>query len=195
MSIFQITLSLLASADEVTGTQMPGNSSSFDAVPVAPEPLMSFLPLWKQQLEKKQVRINVWMDSDQDMAERIVLFAVVLMVLKACWIWSCKGLEVGKDWWEERERKERFKEWMIEERRIRRERKPIVGILRGRDGKVVRKRVSWEQDGRGHGETDGRGDLEGQRKQFEFGRGGVMIEEVKCEEIVLDVGFPSSCST
>jgi hypothetical protein len=110
MSIFQITLSLLASADEVTGTQMPGNSSSFDAVPVAPEPLMPFLPLWKQQLEKKQVRENVWMDSDQDMAERIVLFAVFVIVLKACWIWSCKGLEVGKDLWEESERKERFKE-------------------------------------------------------------------------------------
>jgi hypothetical protein len=193
MSTFQITLSLFASADEVTGTQMPGNSSSFDAVPVAPEPLMSSLPLWKQQLEKKQARINVWMDSNRDMAERIVVFAVFLMVLKACWIWGCKCLEVGKDWWEERGRKEKFKEWMIEERRMRRERKPVVGILRGRDGKVVRKRVSWEQDGRGRGEADGRGDLEGQRKQF--GRGEVMIEEVKCEEIVLDVGFPSSCST
>jgi hypothetical protein len=188
MSIFQITLSLVAPADEVTGTQMPGNSSSFDAVPVAPEPLMPFLSLWKQQLEKKQVRINVWMDSDQDMAERIVLFAVFVIVLKACWIWSCKGLEVGQDWWEESERKEGFKEWMIEERRMRRERKPVVGILRGRDGKLVRKRVSWEQDGRGHGEADGRGDLEGQRKQI--GRGRVMIEEVEW-----DVGFSSSCST
>jgi hypothetical protein len=166
------------------------NSTSFQ-VPIKSQSLTSFFPTWEGKTEEMKAWISGRMDSNQDAAGKTALFLVFLIVLNAGWIWGCKGLEVGREWWEEWERRERFREWMGEERRGRREGAALVGILRREGEKRVKKRVSWELDRPGNGEADARADLE--RKRSQSGRAEVMFEEVKCEEIVLDIDLPSSC--
>lgn len=122
-----------------------------------------------------------------------MVLAVLLMLVKAFWVWGCKSLGVWGEWLEERERMERVREWIIEERRMRREKCPVVGILRAADDKgVVRKRVSFEEEERVLGNGEGRDELEGQRKGSENEK--FMIEEVKCEGLVIDGGLPLRCS-
>ena len=90
------------------------------------------------------------MDFSENRAEKALVLAVLLMVVNAFWAWGCMGLEAWREWWEERGRMERFRGWMVEERRMRREGCAVVGILRGRKEKVgVRKRVSFEGGGCG----------------------------------------------
>jgi len=73
---------------------------------------------------------------------------------------------------------------MLEERKARRDGVAVVGILKGGDEKkVVRKRVSWDQDGRWDGEGKRDGDLEGQRVRLVKEENA--IESGESQELVL----------
>jgi len=77
----------------------------------------------------------------EDGPEKIIGFAMLLMVGRACWVWGWRVWE----WHKERERRERQRVWIVAERKVRRE-SSVVGILKGerwrREGVV--KRVSFE---------------------------------------------------
>lgn len=81
-----------------------------------------------------------------------------------------------------------FREWMDRERRERRHGREVVGILRVKGERGVRKRVRWELDGlrRGEGEKGGCDDLEGQRWENEkkVVNKRVVFEEVGGDERV-----------
>jgi hypothetical protein len=143
---------------------------------------MSFLPVWKSRIDERQARI---IGLDGVAAQKIMVSAALVMVLRACWVWGAKSWGVGREWWEERERRERFKVWIVEERRVRRERMCVLGILRGKNQtKVVRKRVAFAEDGgcgQRIGEAGGNGDLEGQKKMF--GKRELLTKEAGCSDL------------
>jgi hypothetical protein len=190
---FFFTLLQIASASEMleTNTASRGNSTS-PLVPVESQSLTSFLPTWKIQLEERHAKLHGWMDFNANMKEKILVLVVLLVVVNAFRAWGCMGLEAWREWWEERGRQERFRGWMVEERRTRRESCAVVGILRGKGAKVgVRKRVCFEGmdvdekilgNGKEGNEMDER--LECSRK------GGFATKEVELVEVVLDNGFP-----
>ncbi|KAE9381585.1 hypothetical protein N431DRAFT_440423 [Stipitochalara longipes BDJ] len=192
MAIIPFTSFLLTSSSEMLAQTR--NSSSLQPVHVQSQLLMPVVSSWKDHLERKQSKAMGWIigDSSQDSAEMIILLAVFLLVVRAFWVWGGRGWEMGREWWEERERRHNLKEWMMEERKARREGVAVVGILRGEDDKrIVRKRVSWEKDGRSGGEKKIGDDLEGQRGRV--AKGQIMVEEGGCGELVLDTGLPLSC--
>jgi hypothetical protein len=136
------------------------------------------------------------MDFNVNRAEKVLLLAVLLMVMNAFWAWGCMGWDAWREWWEERDRVERFRGWMVEERRTRRESCAVVGILRGKGEKVgVRKRVSFEGV-EGDEETLGR-EKEGNKmdkKVERFGKGDFATEGVELVGLVLDTGLSMSGS-
>lgn len=96
-----------------------------------------------------------------------MVFAALLIVARAAWVWSVKCWGLASAWWEERGRRERFRGWQVEERRVRREGRCVVGILRRGEGKRVRKRVSFDGVAGGElGDGEGCDDLEGQKERF-----------------------------
>jgi hypothetical protein len=100
---------------------------------------------------------------------------------------GCRSLGVWREWWEKRGRRERFREWMMEERRVRREKCSVVGILRRVDENgLVRKRVRFIDVGVDGGILGGReGKLDGSAEQrIKFRKEEFMIKGVECEEIV-----------
>jgi hypothetical protein len=111
------------------------------------------LTLWKQQLEEMQARINGWIDMNSDGVEKIMGFAVLLMMGRAFWVWGWRSWEFGRGWWEERGRRERHRAGKVEEEKVQRARL-VVGILRGEGWKGKGKRVSFE-DGRSEGRVVG----------------------------------------
>jgi hypothetical protein len=191
------TLFQIASASEMleTNATSRGNSTS-PLLPVESQSLTSFLPTWKIRLEERHAKIHGWMDFSENRAEKALVLAVLLMVVNAFWAWGCMGLEAWREWWEERGRMERFRGWMVEERRLRREGCAVVGILRGRKEKVgVRKRVSFEGvDVDEKIPSKGKEGNEVDEQVERSGKGDFATEGVEHVELVLDTGFPMSCS-
>jgi len=181
MAIIPFTSFLLASTLDMP--PYARNSSSPQSEAVRSQPLVSVLTSWKIQLKTKLSNITDWMvgDSSQEFAQALILFAVFLLVVRAFWVWVRKGWEIGRELWEERDRREKFRKWMTEERKSRRDGVAVVGILKGGDEKkVVRKRVSWDKEGRWGWEGKRDSDLEGQRVRFVMEETG--IETRECEE-------------
>jgi hypothetical protein len=151
MLIFLFIPFLLTAASQVISLGAENQTSA--SISATPPLSLSLLPLWKQQLKEKQARINGWIDMNADGAEKIMGFAVLLMVGRAFWVWGWRSWGFGRGWWEERERRERYRVWMVEEKKVRRE-MLVVGILKGEGWKGKGKRVSFE-DGRSEGRIVG----------------------------------------
>jgi hypothetical protein len=185
MAIIPFTSFLLPSASEMPA--QPANSSLL-LLPAKPQLLTSVLSPWKHHLEREGSKFIHWVVGNTTGFDRFVAMAFLLsasfLVGRAFWIWGGQGWEIGREWWNERNRRLEFTQWMMQERRARRECVAVVGILRvGGEKKVARKRVSWEKECQ---LSDIEGQIEGLVKEE------IMSEDGDGGQFVLDASLPLS---